>query len=481
LIDDFDSVRRRFSDRSIFETVTVVVAAPGGGWVGSDVVTVIPSALAPYPYTAFNWDSFAPAEVRFLDVTDIRWIAPVGAVITEDAAPYIASITGLGARPITSLTITTAGVLPGGITNEPLYVTLLVGYPTGVGLDTTPITDFSASSFEVVDPLALPAAPPINYASLSSVELDYPHREVHLEYTTTTLTFSAEAGAAGVAQTFVLPERADTIVGMTVNGAPLVGYTLDVSGRIITLPLPVIATDNIAVGYTARRPLPQNINLLPGVPLLRMAIYYRAAAVQAARNALLSASLTVVPKLVNKALYALTTGSGSQDEGYPFPYAYVQTGGIYPSTSFTYSGESELSAAAAISITDFNAKTGFLGCPIYIPMVANPESLEFTRGGGDIDVEGRTYFPTVPAGYIPNAYSQDLSNPDRHKNMLPLIAELAADSPLGFKGQLVLILLLRYAIFDETNGIFFDSDMSLNTTTASVFRLKGNLLSKRHA
>jgi len=105
--------------------------------------------------------------------------------------------------------------------------------------------------------------------------------------------------------------------------------------------------------------------------------------------------------------------------------------------------------------------------------------LVFTRGLGDVDVEGRTYFKTVPPGYVPNAYAQDLSNSDRHKDIYPLLAELAADGPLGFKGQLVLILLIRYAAFDETNGVYFDADLNNNTTTASVFRVKGNLLSKR--
>jgi hypothetical protein len=41
------------------------------------------------------------------------------------------------------------------------------------------------------------------------------------------------------------------------------------------------------------------------------------------------------------------------------------------------------------------------------------------------------------------------------------------------------MLLLRYGLFDETNGVFFNADLTQNTTVASVFRLKGNLLNKR--
>jgi hypothetical protein len=208
-----------------------------------------------------------------------------------------------------------------------------------------------------------------------------------------------------------------------------------------------------------------------------MTIFYRAAAPQTARDAVLSGSLSVIPKLVSQKMYALTTGSGSQDEGYPFSQAYVQTGGIYQGGPVYR--ENGLSGRADISVADFNAETGILSLPVYVPMVANPEALTFTRNPGDADGEDRTYFPTVAVGYMPNAYAQDLSNPDQHKDILPVLAELASDSQLGHRGQLVLILLLRYAAFDETNAVFFDNSNPANPTTASVFRVKGNLLNKR--
>jgi len=474
LIGQFDAICRRFSDRSIFETVTVVVPAPMGGWLPGSIVTVIPTALAVYPYLAFNWSSYAPADVLFMDVLEAQWVSPLGGA-TANALPYIQSITGLGASPITPLTITIAPLpLPLGpplLTNEPLYVTLVVGYPMGVGLSHTPIADYGAGSFSVNNPLQLPLIPPVSFNAFSSQELDYPHREVHLEYETVPLTYDFAADTTGPSLILYLPERAQTVIGVLINAAP-VPFILDVSGRIITLAgPPTNPGDNVSISYTALRPLPQNDE--------QLAIYFRSAVPQMAHNALLGASLTVTPKLTSKVLYALTTGSGSQDEGYPFPTAYVQTGGIFPSNLIVYSGESELSGRADVSVADFDAQTGILSLPIYIPMVANPESLTFTRGLGDIDVEERTYFKTVPAGYIPNAYAQDLSNPDRHKDIFPLLAELSADSPLGYKGQLVLILLLRYALFDETNGVFFDADLNNNTTSASVFRLKGHLLNKR--
>lgn len=471
LVGEFDALRRRFSDRAIFETVTVVVQAPIGGWLGSDTVFVDPTALAIYPYPPFNWNAYAPAAVRFLDVLDARFVGSAPPFLNSDTLVDI-SVTGLGAAPITFLTILTGAVLVTRptLTTEPLHITLLVGYPTGVGLSHTPVADYGANSFSVNNPAQLPAAPPVNFSAFANRAFDYAHREVQIEYVTTSLVLTMPADTDAPTTFVLMPERIQTVTTIQVNFI-VVGGVLDASGRVITLGVAANPGDTITVTYTALRPMPQNNE--------QIAIYFRAAAPQTARNALLSGSLTVVPKITSEKMYALTTGSGSQDEGYPFFAAYVQSGGIFPSNAVVYSGESELSGRAEISVADFNAETGILKLPVYIPMVANPESLTFTRGLGDVDIEGRTYFKTVPPGYVPNAYAQDLSNPDRHKDILPLLAELAADGPIGPKGQLVLILLIRYALFDETNGVFFDANLNANTTTASVFRVKGNLLSKR--
>jgi hypothetical protein len=111
-------------------------------------------------------------------------------------------------------------------------------------------------------------------------------------------------------------------------------------------------------------------------------------------------------------------------------------------------------------------------------MVANPEQLNFT--GVATDIEGRSFFNAISGGtYIPNAYAQDLSAAKLHKNVLPMLCELAADSALGHRGQLVLLMLIRYALFDANNSVAFNADETVNTTVASVVRIKGNLLNKR--
>ena len=546
LIGNFDAARRRFSGRSIYETVTVEIPVPLGGWVNGATITIDPTALPIYPYAAFNWSSYAPATVVITDIKHFWWIGATGKK-TVEATQFVQGITNLGALP-TAAMVVTFGTLTGiGLTNESLFVDLVIAYPTGVGLTRTPVSTYGSNSFALTGG-SLPGTAPVSFSAFANQAIDTTHREVQLEYTTGTLsvtqaantdsgtaasvvllagttatitglsgmypalvgqqlTFSAAASggnngtftivgfisatsvqvtnASAVAPDanngtihwtllsgfFRLPERATTISNVLKNGVAIAGsVTLDSSGRIASFTNgadDTVSGDTLQYTYTAIRPMPQNNE--------QMTVYYDTASQQTFRVA---STLQVIPKMVSGELYVLTTGAGSQDEGYPWPLGYVQTGGVWPNSTNTYNGESDLSARADVAITEFNATTGFLRLPVLVPMVANPEQLSFMTPG--VDVEGRSFFKAVPGGtYIPNAYSQGLANAVRHKNLLPVLCELAADSTLGFRGQLVLILLVRYALFDEINGVFFNSDQTVNTTVASVFRIKGNLLNKR--
>lgn len=473
-VGEFDAVRRRFSGRSMYETTTVAVPAPLGGWVPGSVVLIDPTALPVYPYAAFNWASFAPAQVVLHDIVDAWWIGATAIEFTYQATPHFGSLTDLGAIPVVPLTLTIATV-PAGVVNETLYVDLLIAFPTGVGLSKTPTGTF-AGTFFINNPLQLPAGAPVSFSSFQNETIDATHREVQVEYKTVNLTITLAANSAVVgASTFKMPERGTTIVTVLKNAVPIVGSaTLDATGRVVTLSNVADFTspgDVLTVTYDAIRPLPQNGE--------QMTFYYEARAPQTVRTAVLGTSLQVIPKYLSQGLYLIACGSGSQDEGYPFPQAYVQTGGIYPTSTGLYTGEAELSAHADVAVTEFSAATGFLKLPLFVPMVAAPEGLTFNRSPADTDIEGRSFFKSVPAGYIPNAYAQDLSDSKRHKDVLPMLCELAADSPMGHRGQLVLVLLIRYALFDERNDVAFNPDLTQNTTTAAVFRIKGNLLDKR--
>lgn len=479
LIGNFDAGRRRFSDRSVYEVLTVAIPAPGAWINGTNTVTVDFTSLPIYPYSAFNWAATAPAGVIAFDVASAYFIGASTGKKTFNAISEIKSILNLGATPIGSLTLTVD--LTGlGMTNETLYVDVLIAYPTGSGLTRTPTGTYGANSVQVVTPI--PAGAPTSFSALANTAFDAPHREVQIEYTTTLLTITQAADTNIVGATsFRMPERcavAPSAAQVLKNAVPIVGTpTLDSTGRILNFTNAGDYTspgDVLQITYSALRPVSPS-----GSP--RINLWYEARAPQTGRDSLLGTTLTVIPRHIPSYVYSLTQGSGSQDTGYPFPSAYVQTGGIYNTSGGTYTGEHELSSRAAISISDFNAKTGLLRLPTYVPYTPDPDQVVFSRASPtDVDIEGRSFFKIVSgSNYIPNAFAQDLSNPTKHKVFLPMLCELTADSPYGFKGQLLLVLMIRWAVFDEVNAVFFDTNLAQNTTVASVYRLKGNLLNRR--
>lgn len=468
LIGQFDAVRRHFSDRPTME-VTTVVLNPTGSWNDGESVVINPTQLTVYPHASYNWAALAPAKAQFVDVVGLRWVSTTNTNQCLSAVDYVASISGLASDPVGPVTIQ-FGTLPVGLTTEKLYVDLLVSYPGGQGLTHTPTESFGSASVSIIG--ANPSgASPVSFASLTNTSLDFPHREVNVEYATGNLTWTLKAELDNP-QIVHLPERANTIVSVTVNAAPAGSFTLSASGRVITIGSAVSAGQTIVITYTAIRPMTHI-----GTP--KVAVYYKAAAMQTAREGLLTNSLSVLPRVFGQQLITITAGSGSQGESYPYPVAYLQTGGTFPSLIGTYSGDSDLVGGVEIQLHDFEAQTGLLNLPVYVPMAPKPDSLVFQRNPGDADLEKRTYYNrAAPGSYLPNAYAQNLASPDRHKNVYVVLAELGADSLLGMKGQLVMLVFSRYAKLDGQNSVFFDPDLNVCTTTMSVVRVKGFLLTK---
>jgi hypothetical protein len=566
-IGNFDAVRRTFSDRPVYEVLTIPVPKPGGGWANSSGIEVNFTTLAVYPYSSFNWASFAPGSVIAIDIVGAHFIGDFdgNGSKTANVLSHLNSVTGLGTNPVSPIYFGLDALTGLGITTETLYLDILVAYPSG-GLTKTATNTFGPTSFEVDNPSSLPNTSPIYFSALANTNIDSTHREVQLEYTTVsittnvfdastdtkgttasisafttpsltltgltdrtpndvgntiTLSGAANAGnngafpiiqvlsptsvvvtnASGVypdansgsitwqvaGTTFRLPERAQLISNVKRNGTTIAGTVVlpsyDQSGRRWQFTNSADYTssgDTLQVTYQALRPMPQT-----GTSNLRMNVWYQARAPQAGRFDGYSGgsitSLSVIPRHISPSLYVITSGPASEDYGYPFPNAYVQTGGIYnTSSALPYAGEQQLNGRAAISVSDFNATTGFLKLPSFVPYMPDPELVSFMRAASaDVDIEGRSFFKTVGAGYVPNAYAQNLSDPTVHKVIQPMLAELSSTSSYGHKGQLILVLLIRWAVFDAVNGVFFES-LTVNTTTASMFRIKGNLLNRRN-
>jgi len=234
----------------------------------------------------------------------------------------ITSITNLASHPqgVISLTL---GSIPTGVTNEPLLVDVLVAYPPGVGLSHTPVADFGVIFND-------PTKEPADLATLVN-RLDYSHREAHLQYITEQLTIQVAANGI-TSTTLALPERVGSVVSVTLNGSTAMTYTVAVDARSLENLVPSTNPgDVVTVFYTAIRPLPQNGE--------QLCVWYDYRAPQTLRVAVLVSPFVVEPRCIASSLYSLTVGPGSQDEAYPYPYGYVQTGGVKTVAGYQFRGD----------------------------------------------------------------------------------------------------------------------------------------------
>ncbi len=466
-LGEFDAARRSFSDRSTYETLTVRFT-PVTTWSTGDVLSINPLSMDIYPYTAVPFASKVPTGTKILDVLSAQF---VGSSVSKKSRPVpIGSVAGLGAASISPASLKLGDLTGLGITDEPIWVTVLVSYPTGQGLTRTSLP--GTVTFRVNNPSGYLVTAPISYEATTE-QVDEPHREVTLKYRTSTLTLTVSADSLGASNVVKMPERVHSVSSVTINATPYVGaVVISDDGRTLTLSTGTTNPgDTVTVQYKGLRPVPNDA--------VQYTVLYRVRSPQAIRPISLGTSLSLKVRYISSDLWVLTQGSASPDEGYPFPYAYVQTGGINPSSLGSYAGEHELTGNCSVVLSNFSANSGLARLPAHIPCVVNPDELVLNRVSGDVDAEGRTFFKSVPVStYLLSAYGSPLSSPKRHKNILPMIAELTVDSSIGRKGTLVLVLLTRWAVFDTFNQVFMDPDGTVNTTSASIFRINGNPLNR---
>lgn len=468
LIGNFDGVRRRFSDRPVTEVVWLAYQPADGSGAGpnwqssADQIEVDPSALPIAGVGTINWASLAPAGVAVVGAGAAFFVGSSGGDVTR---PAQYRLSGAGVVPATSLTLDV--VVPAEVTDETLYIALFVEYPAGEGLTRTP-TEFHSIEFE--DPGNLPA----DYQSLEDEDVDAAHREVRLTYRTTSKTFTWVVPTANQAQVWIpdhVAEISEVRINSVVHGAGAVPPADRVSPTVISGTAPT-AGDVVEIDYEAIRPFPGDGE--------QAFIYYSARAPQTVPDGFLSSTLPLIPRLASSKVYVLGCGSSALGECYPYPLQYVQTGGVYPSSSSSYGGDHELAYSTHVQIAGFSSESGFLTVPVHIPFAAQPGELVLTRAPGDVDIEGRSYYKgTSNSFHSPSAFGTELSAPQDHRVLFPVLCEVAEDEPWAPKGTLVLALFSRLARFDSGNFVGFNTDLAENTTSVSVFNLKGHPLNCR--
>lgn len=228
------------------------------------------------------------------------------------------------------------------------------------------------------------------------------------------------------------------------------------------------------VTYFAQDPLPNW-----GAVGYQLAVYFRSNAPQtvgvqagAPATSPLPSTLTVRPLVMSRDLWTGTAGTGSPEIG--FPYAnpldpIAVNGDLSPAT---FPGEWILQATAQISVGDFDAQTGILCLQ---QMVAADGNQDFDFTDLDVDNEFRAaYKVSDPAAYRPTAASQPLSGLAPHKVFFPFLARASADSLLFRKGEVLLIVVSRFAELDSDNVVRFTD--TNNETCAAVYRTRGLLI-----
>ena len=246
-----------------------------------------------------------------------------------------------------------------------------------------------------------------------------------------------------------------------------------------------------AVTYFAQDPLPNYGG--PGLGY-QVGVYYRSNAPQTAgvKEGVISETggefpyigipgpmpneIVVEPLLISPHLWTGQVGMGSVELPFPYfsPLDQIPVNGLPEDPDPGFPGEWYFSATAQISVTDFEASTGLLTLH---SMVQVDGTGRFTFGGDDNeeipkkDVEFRSYYPFADVNtYRPTAMAQPMSGAVRHKVFTPFLAKATIDSILWRKGELLLIVLSRWAELDDKNTVLFlDED---NKTCSAIYRTK---------
>jgi hypothetical protein len=436
-----------------------------------------------------------------------------GAAISKQV--QIASITGVGTPHVQISLSENTDLATGGIVAPPyslvgasgraldqnsprrIWVELEITYPTGSG--TTDTVDLEVSP----DPLVYPVGPileddttqrPADFEGVLPPAYRVGRREVSIEY----IANDGSGALSGnpILDTFVSDGPLEATFERRIFGS--IGGTLLVTDAVTAAPVtPDLTTTEfgsssrkvfidpatplsgagqtlINVEYFAQDPLPNY-----GAVGYQIAVYYRSNApqtlgVQAGAPVTfpIPAILQVRPFVMSKDLWTCTVSVGSPDLAYPYsvPSDQIAVNGDVPVGDFP--GEWALAAFSPISIGNFDASTGLLNLHQLVPVDCNSQ---FQFQSRDVDQEFRAHYKVAdPNSYRPTAAAQPLSGVQTHKVWFPFLARAVSDSTLYRKGEVLLIVVSRFAHLQENNVVAFTD--SSNTTCAALYRTRGCLL-----
>ena len=384
-----------------------------------------------------------------------------------------------------------------------IFVELEITYPIGEGAAATPDETLTpAPAVTVYKGAALEndtSKRPTDWEDLIAPQFRSGYREFALEYvaneigsgigSTTPIT---ESVVSRTLDELILPRR------MYGTGATTVTVTEQGSGVPTNRPVDINATTwgsserkvvlngNLSaaqslctVEFFAQDPIPDFSS--PG-DRYQISVYFRSNAPQTVgvqagfpASSPVPASLGLKPLVMSRDLWTGTTSSGSVDLAYPYSNPSDQIAVNADSTTGPtpdFPGEWALASLAKISVGDFDAETGLLNLH---QMVAVDPNSDFTFTDRDWDTDFRGHYKVSDlTAYRPTAMSQPLSGVATHKVWFPFLAQASADNVFFRKGEVLLVVVSRYALLDGDNVVrFVDGGTD---TCAAVYRTRGLLL-----
>lgn len=190
----------------------------------------------------------------------------------------------------------------------------------------------------------------------------------------------------------------------------------------------------------------------------------------------LPTTLTVTPLVMSHELWSGTVGMGSVEQPYPYVAPLDQIA-IKDDGHGSEVKEWYFMATAQVTIDDFNAETGLLNLHTFVPADGTGD-MSFNLGAThttQVDGEFRAYYKlSDPNSYKPTAFTQNFSGVVRHKCFLPFLAKATDDTRLFRKGEVLLMVISRWAELDAQNNVVFSADD--NRTCVAVYRTKNLLI-----
>lgn len=525
-VRNFDHVARRFASQSVVERVVFEIPVTGPYPTG---ISVVKSGVT----TKWHEDDAITIDFGDLNPTTLQtWLTPAvpavgvtafwpsGTMVTDVLTSYHDDghsttpvsqvvvpkrIEGIGTPQIKVVLDGNLVVVNGGgaVGDRPMvdvgasdtgsvrriFLELEVTYPTGYGLSRTPTGTppeptgaTTYPGYDIGGPLVendrTQRPPEMRSAWVPKPRFRNGFREVTLEQVSAPAgTFISDSLVTRNGNTVYPPRRVWSVTGLTANGgAAIAAYGS--SSRLVTLTgAPVANQTLVPITYYSQDPVPN-----AGASGYQVGVYYNTHAPQTAGTqsggvplTLLPTELAVEPLCVSGTMVSGQTGKGSNDLPYPYINPMDQIATATDPPVGTSPKEWYFSATAEVSLADFSATTGFLTLHNFVPVDGtNTLTLGSTTAGRgtEIDPEGRVYYDYVNHnGYKPASMASPLLGVTRHKNFSAMLVRTMVDTRLFRKGDVLLVVLSRFADLDQRNNFAFTDTPNIRTG-AAIYRAK---------